>query len=84
MCYIRHIKCADNFNSERYLDIIENVVETFLENLPLTSAARRYMAPNGLSTNAHCKNRWGNRGPFCGLQVLQTPELTLNFYMWSR
>ena len=91
---VRYFMYDGNLNSKRYLEILQNVVETFLENLPLARAARSWCQMDGAPphnartvdtklTSLFDDRWWENQGPF--LWPVRSPDLTpLDFYIWGR
>lgn len=84
----------ESLNGEKYLEILQTVVEPFLDNLPVARMVEAWYQMDGApahNTNAvYTKlstmfgdHWWGNRGPF--LWPARSPDLTpLDFYVWGR
>lgn len=91
---VHYFMYDDNLNGAKYLEILQNTVETFLENLPLARAVHAWYqmdgAPAHNARTIHTKlmslfddRWWGNKGPF--LWPARSPDLTpLDFYVWGR
>lgn len=83
-----------NLNGERYVDILRNQVENFLENIPLAELSNLWYQLDGAP--AHCtvevdrelnqmfQDRWIRRlGPWAWPP--RSPDLTpLDFYLWGK
>lgn len=84
----------ENLNGNRYLDIITNIVEEFIDNLPFGRPENLWYQMDGApahSTRAVDRKLtmlfedrwWGNKGPL--LWPPRSPDLTpLDFFLWGR
>lgn len=84
----------ENLNGDRYIDIIRNVVEEFVDDLPLRVADSCWYQMDGApahSTRAVDEKLtelfrdrwWGNKGP--RLWPPRSPDLTpVDYYLWGR
>lgn len=83
----------ENLNAQRYVNILENIVEPYLEDLPLADLVRKFYQQDGAPAhnaavtrnklNQMFEDRWmGTRGPIPW--PARSPDLSpLDFFIWG-
>lgn len=91
---VRYFMYDENLNGEGYLRILREVVENYLDDMPLNRLINRWYQMDGAPahstravdtklTELFEDRWWGNRGP--SLWPARSPDLTpLDFYLWGR